>query len=74
MIKRFIKWLRSLSAPQPVKKDCKSIPAYHLNKHYDDMNRQEKREYRKWLAKNGLWDGAEVIDRKTKNKTLIIKP
>jgi len=39
-------------------------------KAYDDMNRQEKRAYKRWLAKNHLWDGAEVIERLSKEKRL----
>ena len=36
------------------------FPAFRINKHYDEMNRTERREYERWLNKNGLWDGAVV--------------
>ena len=34
-------------------------------KHYNDMNRAERRSYKRWLDKNKIWDGAEVVDRLT---------
>jgi len=41
-------------------------------KHYNDMNRSERRKYKRWLAKNGLWDGAEVVDRLTKKGQVVV--
>jgi len=32
-------------------------------KPYWDMNRKEKREYKRWLLKNNMWDGAEISER-----------
>lgn len=43
------------------------------DKHYDEMNRGEKRAYKRWLNKNNLWDGAEVIERLSNQKRLCTK-
>lgn len=43
------------------------------NKHYSDMNRKEKREYKRFLAKNNLWDGAVVLERLQNRKFLQIR-
>jgi len=58
-----------------VKSDVQNIclPVFHIAKHYNDMNRKERREYKKWLAKNNMWDGAMVIDNLQKNKLLSIR-
>jgi len=34
-------------------------PRFHINKHYNDMTRAERREYKRWLTKHKLWDGAD---------------
>lgn len=34
------------------------------------MNRNEKRVYKKWLNKMGLWDGAEVVERMNRDSSL----
>jgi len=41
--------------------------------HFDDMTRKQKREYKRWLSKNKLWDGAEVIERLKKKQDLEVK-
>ena len=40
-----------------------SIPSFRLDKMYSEMNRRERREYRRWLSKNNMWDGQ--VDLKT---------
>lgn len=46
------------------------FPRYKNEKLYKDMNRKEKRHYKRWLHKNNLWDGAVVAENLTKNKRL----
>ena len=46
------------------------FPVFHINKHYNDMTRREKREYKRWLSKNHIWDGAVVIETQEKYLTL----
>lgn len=61
LINKIINWLRNIDKPVPVEEKRKNVPTYFIDKHYDEMNRKEKREYKKWLRKNKLWDGAEGI-------------
>jgi hypothetical protein len=48
------------------------IPQYHLDKHWNDMTRVEKRAYKRWMNKHQLWDGAEVIERLQYKRLLVI--
>ena len=41
-------------------------------KRFDEMNRKDKRAYRKYLSDNEIWDGEEVLDRLEKNGDLKI--
>lgn len=41
-------------------------------KHYNQMNRREKRQYRKRLHYNNLWDGAAVIEYAIKTGKLTV--
>jgi hypothetical protein len=50
-----------------------SMPTFHIDKHYDDMNRRERREYKRWLSKHNMWDGAIVIENLSRNGTLDVK-
>ena len=56
-----LKYLWSILYPEPMEKVV-YIPQFHIDKHYDDMSRREKREYKRWLEKNNMWDGAIVIE------------
>jgi len=43
------------------------IEVYHYeewfsDKTYSQMNRREKREYKRWLDKRNMWDGEIVIE------------
>jgi hypothetical protein len=49
------------------------MKTYPLDKPYSEMTRREKRAYKRWLKKNGYWDGAEVIERLSKEKILNIR-
>ena len=42
-------------------------------KHYNDMNRREKRAYKRYLKKAKIWDGAVVCENLEKSGQLIIK-
>ena len=42
-------------------------------KHYNGMNRRERRKYLRLLQKAQMWDGAEVIDRLTKKNRLTVE-
>jgi len=48
-----------------------SLLVFHIDKHYNDMNRRERREYKRWLDKNNMWDGAIVIENLERNKKLF---
>ena len=43
------------------------------DKHYNQMARMKKRQYKRWLFKNKLWDGAIVIETLTRKKLLTVK-
>ena len=43
------------------------------DKHYDDMNRRERREYKRWLDKHNMWDGAIVIENLERNNRLDVR-
>ncbi len=53
-----------------LEKDTIQIPVFHIAKHYSDMTKAEKRQYRKWLVKNNMWDGAELVERLERTKRL----
>lgn len=42
------------------------------DKHYDLMSRREKRDYKRWLEKNNMWDGAIVIENLQREKRLNV--
>ena len=44
-----------------------AFPVFHNQKHASEMNRREKREYQRWLAKHNLWDGYFVTERMKKD-------
>lgn len=50
-----------------------SLPMFHIDKHYNDMNRRERREYKRWLDKNNMWDGAIVIENLERNSLLDVR-
>jgi hypothetical protein len=50
---------------------AKSFEGY--DKHYSDMNRNEKREYKRFLDKNNIWDGAVILERLQNKKFLQIR-
>jgi hypothetical protein len=43
------------------------------DKMYSEMSRREKRAYKRWLAKNDIWDGEEVLERLQKGNLLTVK-
>lgn len=42
-------------------------------KPYWEMNRGERREYKRWLLKNEMWDGAIVVENQVKSSKLLLK-
>jgi hypothetical protein len=50
-----------------------SLPMFHIDKHYNDMNRRERREYKRWLDKHNMWDGAIVIENSERNHRLVVR-
>jgi hypothetical protein len=50
-----------------------SFPVFHIDKHYNDMNRRERREYKRWLEKHQLWDGAVVIENLEREQRLSVR-
>ena len=44
-----------------------------MQKKYSEMNRRERREYKRWLSKNNLWDGEIVLENLERNKRLFYK-
>jgi len=44
----------------------KYLPTFHIDKSYHEMNRREKREYKRWLSKNNMWDGDIVFENQEK--------
>lgn len=56
-----LKFLWDILYPEPIP-TFKTIEWFHIDKHYDDMNRREKREYKRWLEKHGYWDAAIVLE------------
>ena len=50
-----------------------SLPMFHVDKHYNDMNRRERREYKRWLDKHNMWDGAIVIENLERNNRLNVR-
>jgi hypothetical protein len=53
-----IKWIRNLFyKKEKIKPNY--IEWFHIDKHYYDMTRREKREYKRWLHKNNCWDGSK---------------
>jgi hypothetical protein len=40
----------------------RSLPMFHIGKHYNNMNRRERREYKRWLDKHNMWDGAIISE------------
>ena len=47
-------------------------PYNFSDKRYEEMNRRERRAYSRWLCKHEIWDGAEVLDRLSKEKSVNI--
>jgi hypothetical protein len=45
----------------------------YKGKMYREMNRREKREYKRFMWKHRLWDGQEIIERLEKEKKLNIR-
>tara|TARA_R110000822_G_scaffold47155_5_gene125275 strand:+ start:471 stop:614 length:144 start_codon:yes stop_codon:yes gene_type:complete len=39
-----------------------------FEKHYNEMTRRERREYKRWLDKHNIWDGAIVSENMEKGK------
>ena len=44
------------------------VKIYNSNKTYGEMTRSEKRKYKRWMAKNNMWDGEEISERIEKQK------
>lgn len=42
----------------------------NINKPAWEMNRRERREYKRWLDKNNMWDGYFVYENQTKKSIL----
>lgn len=42
-------------------------------KHYNDMNRKERREYVKFLKANNIWDGAMVVENLVRRGKLFVE-
>lgn len=61
-----LKFLWNILDPEPIPEEI-YIPQFYINKHYDDMTRREKREYKRWLNEHDMWDAAEVIERWERN-------
>jgi hypothetical protein len=49
-------------------------PRFHINRHYNDMTRAERREYKRWLTKHKLWDGAVAVESMEREKKISGKP
>ena len=63
LIKWIIKFFKKAKSPQLDKKPTVvKVKSFRINKHYDDMTRNQRREYARWLHKHKLWDGAMVVD------------
>lgn len=62
-----LKLLWDILYPEPIKTE-KLMTWFHIDKDYHDMTRSEKREYKRWLDKNGYWDGDIVIENMEKHK------
>ena len=60
--------IKSLSKTksQPLKKTPWHYIPNHLDKAYSQMNRRERREYKRWLHKNNLWDGEVFLENHKK--------
>ena len=43
-------------------------PVFKFGKRYREMNRKEKREYKRWLKKTEQWDAEIVIENLDKEK------
>lgn len=74
------KWIKSLfSRKKETKKKITSKVRMSREvytkfpKPYSKMNRRERREYERWLDKNGMWDGEIVIKRLTRSRKLDVK-
>ena len=39
-----------------------------VNKCYSEMNRIERREYKRWLAKNNIWCGDVLVENWERNQ------
>ena len=48
------------------------VKVYNSNKSYGEMTRAEKRKYKRWMAKNNMWDGEEIAERIEKTKRLVL--
>ena len=44
-----------------------------VDKRYHEMNRAEKREYKRYLAKNNMWDGDIVCENMDRDKNTSIR-
>jgi hypothetical protein len=64
-----LKFLWDILYPEPIP-TTKMMEWFHIDKHYDDMNRREKREYKRWLEKHDYWDGAIVIENLAREQKL----
>ena len=43
---------------------------FYIDKRYSEMNRREKREYKRWLVKVQQWDGEVVCENIDKNHSI----
>jgi len=77
MIRRLLELLHLIKPQKPRLQQTdvvrSSFPVFHIDKHYNDMNRRERREYKRWLAKNSLWDGAVVIENLERENRLSVR-
>ncbi len=73
------KWFNMLFKNNVPEEMTSSFPIFHNEKHYNDMSRRERREYKRWLDKNDMWDGVIVIENLEKlhvfdhDESIIIK-
>ena len=77
MIRRLLQLLKLVKPRKPHMSNAavvrRSFPAFYIDKHYNDMNRQERREYKRWLEKHQLWDGAVVIENMEREQRLSVR-
>ena len=64
--------VKAKQAIKPIKEPKSKIETtkWFSEKRYHEMNRNEKRAYKRWLAKNEFWDGDIVIENQERMNKL----